>query len=223
MYLYVPSKTRIGRHPEYVRQVGLALKYCYYDMKTIFTVVLALAAAGGMRAQSGGPEYTPDGQLIRPLNYREWIYLSSGLGMTYGASSNSQPNFDNVFVSPSAYRAFMSTGKWPDKTLFVLEIRSSASHGSINKAGQFQTEVASVQAEVKDEKRFPEKWAYFSFGGTPGNPGKTGRAIPAGSACHICHGKNGAVENTFVQFYPTLLPIAVGKGTIKPSYSAAAP
>ena len=31
-----------------------------------------------------GPEYTKDGKLSRPLNYREWIFLSSGLGMTYG-------------------------------------------------------------------------------------------------------------------------------------------
>ena len=30
------------------------------------------------------PRYTADGQLTRPDNYREWIYLSSGLGMTYG-------------------------------------------------------------------------------------------------------------------------------------------
>ena len=32
--------------------------------------------------------------------------------------------------------------------------------------------------------------------------------IPNGSACQACHGKNGAVENTFVQFYPTLIEMA---------------
>lgn len=179
---------------------------------TLTTVVLGLAASAGLAAQ---PEYTSDGQLVRPANYREWIYLSSGLGMTYGAGTNAEPSFDNVFVSPPAYRDFLATGKWPDQTMFILEIRAAASHGSINKAGHFQSDLVSVQAEVKDEKRFPEKWAYFGFGGTPGNPRRTARAIPKGSACHSCHSQNGAVENTFVQFYPTLLPVAKRKGTLK--------
>ena len=29
------------------------------------------------------PRYTADGQLILPSDYREWVFLSSGLGMTY--------------------------------------------------------------------------------------------------------------------------------------------
>jgi tetratricopeptide (TPR) repeat protein len=189
-------------------------------VKLIAILALALAAA---TAESMAPEYTPDGRLMRPTNYREWIFLSSGLGMTYGAGSNADANFDNVFVSPPAYREFLRTGKWPDKTMFVLEVRAASSHGSINKAGHFQSELASVQAEVKDEKRFPEKWAYFSFGGTPGNPGDSARAIPKGSACHTCHGQNGAVENTFVQFYPTLLPVAQAKQTLKASYEPPVP
>jgi len=192
-------------------------------MRTIVTIALTLTAAAAIRAQPAGPEFTPDGQLIRPSDYREWIYLSSGLGMTYTAGTPSDPIFDNVFVSPPAYREFLDTGNWPDQTMFVLEIRSASSHGSINKAGHFQSDLASVQAEVKDEKRFPEKWAYFSFSGTPGNPGKTARAIPKGSACHTCHGQNGAVENTFVQFYPTLLPVAEKKGTLKAGYEPPVP
>lgn len=192
-------------------------------MRTVVTLALAIAAAAGLRAQPSGPEFTPDGQLMRPSNYREWIFLSAGLGMTYSAGTTPDPTFDNVFVSPPAYREFVATGKWPDKTMFVLEIRSASSHASINKAGHFQSDIASVQAEVKDEKRFPEKWAYFSFGGTPGNPGTTARAIPKGSACHICHGQNAAVENTFVQFYPTLLPIAEKMGTLKASYEPPVP
>ena len=31
-----------------------------------------------------GPRFTSAGELVRPVNYREWVYLSSGLGMTYG-------------------------------------------------------------------------------------------------------------------------------------------
>lgn len=161
------------------------------------------------------PQFSADGQLARPANYREWIFLSSGLGMTYGpvAEGHRDPMFDNVFVHPDAYKAFAATGKWPDKTMFVLEIRGAGSHASINNDGHFQQQLVAVEAAVKDEKRFAEKWAYFDFG--TAKPAAT--AFPKGR-CFTCHNTNGAVENTFVQFYPTLLEIARGKGTLKESF-----
>jgi hypothetical protein len=39
--------------------------------------------------------------------------------------------------------------------------------------------------------------------------------IPATAVCYSCHKQNGAVDNTFVQFYPTLIEIAKRKGTFK--------
>jgi Cytochrome P460 len=178
-----------------------------------------LLVASALMAQ--GPEFTADGKLMRP-NYREWIYLSSGLGMTYSAEAKSEPSFDNVFVSPAAYREFLNTGRWPEKTMFVLEIRAAASHGSINIGGHFQSGLIAVEAEVKDSAKYPDKWAFYSFGDTPGQPGAVARMIPNGSACQVCHGKNGAVENTFVQFYPTLIEAARQHGTLKASYEGPA-
>lgn len=43
----------------------------------------------------------------------------------------------------------MQTGRWPDKTVFVLEFRNSGSGASINKAGRFQTDLAFIEVEVK--------------------------------------------------------------------------
>jgi len=182
----------------------------------------SILAAGVVSASEGGqqdPQFTKDNQLIRPANYREWIYVTSGLGMSYSGTkeNDTSPTFDNVFVPPAAYRAFLSSGRWPDKTIFVLEVRSSASHGSINKAGHFQSGLVSVEAAVKDESRFPEKWAYFSFGGGA-SMRSAAKAFPQ-EMCHSCHSKSGAVENTFVQFYPTLLDVAKAKGTLKASYA----
>jgi hypothetical protein len=179
--------------------------------------LLTAAVASGGGSSAPAPQFTKDNELIRPTDYREWVYLTSGLGMSYGSAAMAMdPVFDNVFVQPAAYRAFLESGKWPDKTIFVLENRSAKQHGSINKEGHFQTELTGVEAAVKDESRFPEKWAYFGFGGPP-NMRASAKAFPA-TACHSCHNKNGAVENTFVQFYPTLLPVAEAKGTIKASY-----
>ena len=160
------------------------------------------------------PQYTKDGQLIKPENYREWIYLSSGLGMTYGApiAKKDDEDFDNVFVTPQAYKAFLATGTWPDKTMMALEVRYSASKGSINKGGRFQERLAGVEIHLKDETRFPAtKWAFFGFNG----PETTAKPLAADSVCQKCHSQNAAVDETFVQFYPTLIPAAKAKGTFK--------
>lgn len=177
-------------------------------------MMLVMLAAVGLAAQatSDGPGFSADGQLTLPADYRQWVFLSSGLGMTYGPAASADaehPLFDNVFVNPASYKAFLETGRWPDKTMFVLEIRAASGQGSINNAGHFQNELRAIEAEVKDEKRFPQKWAYFGFGGKD-----KATALPADSTCNKCHGTNAAVENTFVQFYPTLLEIAKKKGTL---------
>ncbi len=187
-----------------------------FAMTSAAAVILAalLLEAADRPAMDDGPQFTADGQLVRPKNYREWIYLSSGLGMTYGpaaeAARDNNPTFDNVFVNPAAYRWFMQTGKWPDKTIFVLEVRSSESKGSINNGGHYQGGMVTIEAEVKDEKRFPGKWAFFGLGATAAQA----KMIPASASCYSCHSQHGAVDNTFVQFYPTLLEVAKSKGTL---------
>ena len=170
---------------------------------------------------TAGPRYSLNGELIRPADFREWMFVSSGLGMTYNtprpdsgqAGAARMPRFTNVYVNPSSYRAFMKTGQWPDKTMFILEVRASTSEGSINKGGHFQSNLVVIEASVKDEARFPGKWAYFDFG----RDMKTqAAALPRTERCYACHTDNGAVDNTFVQFYPTLLEVATKRGTVKP-------
>ncbi len=176
-------------------------------------VVLALAVTI-LRAASpdpapGRPKYTGDNQLLRPADYREWIFLSSGLGMSYSTQPGHEM-FTNVFVPQWAYQEFLKSGKWPDKTMFVVEDRGSTSQGSINKAGHYQTDWMGIGVEVKDETRFPEKWAYFNFDQDP----KSAAANPK-AGCWTCHEQHAAVEHVFVQFYPTLKPVAKKFGTYK--------
>jgi len=187
--------------------------------KTLLPCLIAMAILATGNAQNGaatdGPQFTASGELTAPKDYREWMFLSSGLGMTYGPLSGAgataeNPRFENVFVNPTAYRSFLKTGTWPEQTIFVLEIRSSASKLSINNNGRVQTDIAGVEAEVKDSKRFPGKWGFFDLGAANAGPAKQ---IPTTATCYACHGQNGAVDNTFVQFYPTLIPVAKEKGT----------
>ena len=42
-----------------------------------------------------------------------------------------------------------------------------------------------------------------------------GKNLIAHYGCYACHDAHAAVEHTFVQFYPTLIPVAKAKGTFK--------
>jgi hypothetical protein len=188
-------------------------------------VAASMTAVDGQTIEEDGPRYQNETTLIRPDDYRDWQFLSSGLGMTYeaevrdfaGAESRPQ-RFQNVFVNRSSYGSFVETGSWPDGTIFVLEIRAAATEASINRAGRFQTELVALEAEVKDS-RFPDGWAFFDFGraGTLREMAEplTGDRV---ARCVQCHTEHTAVERTFVQFYPTLLEVAREKGTLRPGF-----
>ena len=188
--------------------------------------VFALTAAWSLSSKAqtrppAAPTWSPSGQLERPADYREWVYLTSGLGMTYGpaqVAAGQHQMFDNVFVTPDAYRAFLGSGTWPDKTMFILEMRDAQTNVSINNGGRTQGGVMGIEASVKDRARFPNGgWGYFSFD-TPQGLATSAAPLPATASCYSCHRTNTAVDNTFVQFYPTLFEVAKRLGTIKASY-----
>jgi len=182
--------------------------------------ILVLAAAKPQARPSSEnspntPSYTADGSLKFAANYREWIYLTSGIDMSYRPMGDmGHSMFDNVFVNPEAYRAFLKTGTWPDKTMLVLEARKAGSKASINKTGHFQTgEVMGLEVHVKDRARFEGGWAFFDA-----DNGVTGKLLPKEMECYSCHAQHAAVDTTFVQFYPTLLEIAKKKNTLSAAY-----
>ena len=186
-------------------------------------ISLALLALGtalplanqGNPAPANLPQYTADGKMKFPANYREWVYLSTGLDMSYRADMNmGHSMFDNVFVNPEAYKYFVAHGTWPDKTMLVLEVRGAGTKSAINKAGHYQTpEVMGREVHVKDESRFPGKWAFFGF-----DDADTAQMLPTEMDCYSCHAQHAAVDTTFVQFYPTLIEIAKKKGTLSAPY-----
>ena len=185
--------------------------------KLLSAVVVSFAAIAPLAAApDDGPQYTPDDKLVRPTEYRQWILISTGLGMAYGPlrdTPSGRPPFTNVFVNPTSYRAFLQSGTWPDKTVFILEARESIplNNSKTGANGYYQGEVTGVEAHVKDEKRFASSWAFFSLGKTQA----TGVKFPETTSCYTCHQQNAAVDTTFVQFYPELRDIAKQKGTMK--------
>ena len=92
-------------------------------------------------------------------------------------------------------------------------IRWSASEGSINLGGRYQTELRAIEAEVKDST-LSGGWAYYDFGAKA----DTAAALPKTAPCYECHATKAAVEHTFVQFYPTLMEVARKMGTVNRGY-----
>jgi len=177
----------------------------------VFIGCLVLVAAVS-DAKLPTPRYDEKGQLLRPADYREWMFLSAGFGMNYSATAGHEM-FTNVFVQRWAYDEFVNSGKWPEQTMFVIDERSAQSKGSINKTGHFQTDLMGLAVEVKDSAHNPEKWAYYGYDADD----KAAEAMPKGNGCFSCHDAHAAVEHTFVQFYPTLKPIAKRFGTYNES------
>jgi hypothetical protein len=189
-----------------------------------FTAALAVSWMYALSAQtptskSDGPQYVAGSdKLVWPNNYREWVFLGSSLGLNYPAPGQAAgpAAFNNVFVNPSSYRAFMQTGKWPDKTIWILEFRGVGKESVSNREGQFQTNLHGYEANVKDS-RFKDGWGYYAFDVGAANVSPLAGATA--QRCIDCHSAHTAVERTFVQFYPTLFDVAKKMGTVKKDYT----
>jgi hypothetical protein len=168
--------------------------------------MLCLTAILGSEEKMFQPRFADGDQLARPEGFREWMFVGSNLNMGYtegAAPAPAESRFHNIYVQPQAYRQFKATGKFPDKTMLVMEVIAAGTNASINKKGQFEERPIGIEVALKDEKRFPEKWAYFNFIGSGGAP--LAQAKPfAKESCWKCHNEHGAADNVFVQFYPVL-------------------
>jgi len=193
---------------------------CSACLLAVFFLSPLAAMADDGALEKGLPAYTSEGRLMPPSDYYNWVFLTSDLGMSYNedGSSSDHPPFSNVFVNPAAYRVFLKTGTWPEHTQFIKEFRASATQGSINRHGFYQQgKPLSVLVHVKDTKRFKGGWAFFSFSGDSPEPAEQ---LPTNLECYSCHEAHGAVDTTFVQFYPQILPIAIQHSTLSKGYLA---
>ncbi|MBV8820542.1 MAG: hypothetical protein JO022_19435, partial [Acidobacteriaceae bacterium] len=53
-----------------------------YMKKKLLVPLAAVLILAAQTTSSDAPQFTSEGQLVLPKDYREWVYLSSGLGMT---------------------------------------------------------------------------------------------------------------------------------------------
>ena len=68
------------------------------------------------------PEYTQDGDLILPKNWRTWIYVGSPL--TPNALNDGKagfPEYHNVYIEPGSYEIYKKTGQFPEGTMALVQ------------------------------------------------------------------------------------------------------
>lgn len=175
------------------------------------------------------PQYTKEGQLIRPENYRTWIFAGSDLGIRYSAeaAARKQDNqektsgagagvdsaevvhdFHNIYINPEAYEHYSRTGKFPEKTMFALDIyeaKKREPQGIVDQ-GYYEAAPIGFLMAVKNSAR-PDgsktPWAYYIFQFNS-SPLKKSAAAQPDASCFKCHLEHGNDDNVWVQFYPTL-------------------
>ena len=155
-----------------------------------------------------------NGELERPVGYREWVYV--GTPLTPDDLNNGKaafPEFHNVYIDPQSWAHWKDTGEFPDGTILVKELVSVGSKAAVSGNGYFQGNFVGLEATIKSKSRFPDEpgnWAYFSFS-TPDLKTLTAsaKAFPK-EACNACHQVSAQTDWVFTQYYPVL---RAGMGT----------
>ena len=165
---------------------------------------VAIAVEAG--AVKAAVSYNEKGELIRPVGYREWLYI--GTPVTPNDMNDGEapfPEFHSVYLDPRSYAHYKKTGQFRDGTVLVKELISVGSKEATSGAGYFMGEYIGLEVALKDAKRFkdePGNWAYFSFGHK--YPlAKTSKAQNT-TSCNACHESSADEDYVFTQYYPVL-------------------
>lgn len=155
-----------------------------------------------------------DGELERPIGYREWIYVGTPVtpnDMNDGKAAF--PEHHNVYIDPESWTHWKETGEFRENTILIKELVSVGTKAAVSGQGYFQGDYIGLEATIKSKAFFPAEpgnWAYYSFT-TPDHQTLTSTAKPFPAAsCNACHAAAAADDFVFTQFYPVL---RAGKAT----------
>jgi len=160
------------------------------------------------------PEYTKEGDLILPKNWRSWVYVGSPLTPDgLNDSKEGFPEYHNVYIEPGSYEIFKKTGEFPEGTIMFKELQrvlgpQDFPDGSLTQPsgrGYFPGAFNGADVTVKDSKRYAQtgsNWGYYNFNHhEPKAP--TAKLRPK-SECSFCHLAGAKKYETWTQFYRLL-------------------
>ncbi|QDH78550.1 cytochrome P460 [Echinicola soli] len=180
-------------------------------MKKIF-ILLILSITTALLVQSCQQEeekyyqFTENGELMRPVDYRTWVFVGSAATPKSLDSTALFPDFQNVYMDPDSYRFWKEKGYYKEGTIFVKELLRKGDTVSPIGRGFYQGPHYSLSATIKDTVRFPDVkggWQYFKFT----NYDKqllNDSSIALGGKCISCHSLSKSGYGPFTEFYPIL-------------------
>jgi hypothetical protein len=151
-------------------------------------------------------EFTPDGKLMLPTGYREWVYV--GTPLTPNDLNDGEapfPEFHAVYIDPESFAHFKKTGEFRDGTVLVKDLVGVGTKEAPSGKGYFMGDFNGMDVSIKDSKRFkdePGKWGYFTFGHKP--PLRKEAVMNNAAACNACHQNNATLDWVFTKYYPVL-------------------
>ncbi len=160
------------------------------------------------------PEYDKDGKLLRPTGFEKWVVVGTSIGLGYSDGGPRDPNdpgtFHNVYLQPQAFDHYVTTGKFPEQTVFIVtnnQSRPAKTKGTVSRSGFVAAPTSGLEIAIKDSNKYPDGWAYFMFHDQPGKSKSQTRTAERAferKDCFDCHAEHAANDNVFTQFYSVL-------------------
>ncbi len=179
-------------------------------MKNILALALAVAVSTLLpnfapAEEKFSPWVDAQGAITLPKDFRRWVHLG-----TFVVTDEKAPGYGvhDVYTQPRSVEAYKKTGKFPDGTVLVKEIRKVKSGAMTTGFANWAGEVLVWFVMVKDSRgRFPKNpiwgdgwgWALYKA-----EDPKKNLATDYKRDCLGCHIPAKDTDWVYVQGYPTL-------------------
>lgn len=154
-------------------------------------------------------EYNDKGELLRPKDYRSWVFAGTVTTPEVLDTSALFPDFQNIYIDPVGFKFWKKNGYFDEGTILVKELLRATDRRKLPIGEGFvQGKIYDIAATIKDTIKYPNVpggWEYFDFSEQP-NGEFTAVAKPVGNmlGCIACHSQAEAGYGPFPELYAPL-------------------
>jgi len=176
-------------------------------LATILTFALAMSFPT-LADDIGPARYDEEGNLLRPVNWREWVFI--GAALTPNDQNMGQaylPEFKYVYLDPESFAYWKEKGEFREGAVVIKELVAVGSTREMSGEGYFAGKYLGMELAVKNKALYPDQiggWGFYSFGEVPYV--EHSKIIKGNGEfdCSGCHQK-AKQDMIFTKFYPILL------------------